>query len=127
MANQKPLISVFGATGAQGSRLLEISLPFGAPSSDICSLGGSVVAYLLNSNKYRVRGLTRNPNEQKAKDLTARGVEMVQADIANDSVDKLASALKGSYGAFLLTNFWDPSSMHKGELITSCVIHLHPS
>jgi len=77
--------------------------------------GGSVVDYLLESKKYRLRGVTRNASEEKAKKLTARGVEMVEANIATDSADKLASVLKGSYGAYLLTNFWDPSSMNKEE------------
>jgi len=90
----KKLITVIGATGMQG---------------------GSVVTHLLNSHKYLVRGVTRNTNEQKSKDLATRGVEMVQADIANDSVDKLAGVFKGSYGAYLLTNFWDPSTMNKEE------------
>jgi uncharacterized protein YbjT (DUF2867 family) len=89
------LITVFGATGAQG---------------------GSVITYLLNSNKYRLRGVTRNVNDQKAKDLSARGVEMVEANMATDSVEKLASVMKDSYGAYLLTNFWDPSSMNKEEV-----------
>jgi len=37
----------------------------------------------------------------------------VKADIVADSVDTLANAMKGSYGAFLVTNFWDPASMGK--------------
>jgi uncharacterized protein YbjT (DUF2867 family) len=91
-SNNKPIITVFGATGAQG---------------------GSVIDSLLASQLYQIRGVTRKVDDAKAASLASRGVEIVQGDIAADSVEKLSSALKGSYGAFLLTNFWDPSSMHK--------------
>jgi uncharacterized protein YbjT (DUF2867 family) len=54
------LITVIGATGAQG---------------------GSVVAAALKSGLYKVRGVTRNVNSEAAKGLSAKGVEMVAADV----------------------------------------------
>jgi uncharacterized protein YbjT (DUF2867 family) len=54
------LITVIGATGAQG---------------------GSVVAAALKSGLYKVRGVTRNVNSEAAKALSAKGVELVTADV----------------------------------------------
>ena len=54
------LLTVVGATGTQGSSLI-----------DAASEDGS----------FRIRGLTRNPSSEKAKALAAKGVEVVQADI----------------------------------------------
>ena len=53
------ILTVVGATGAQG---------------------GSVVASALKSGYYKVRGVTRNVESAAAKALTAKGVEMVTAD-----------------------------------------------
>jgi len=80
----KPLITVIGATGAQG---------------------GSVINFLLADGKWKVRGVTRNLNSDKAKALIERGIEMVQADVKNRS--EVINAFKGSYGVFAVTNFWD--------------------
>jgi len=90
----KKLVTVFGATGMQG---------------------GSVVTALLKDGKYAVRAITRKPDDDKSKKLAARGVQVVKADMLTDSVQALTEALKGSYGAFLMTNFWDPQSMGKEE------------
>jgi uncharacterized protein YbjT (DUF2867 family) len=93
MASNKRLITVFGATGNQG---------------------GSVVEALLKDGSFAVRGITRNPDSTQAKDLQKRGVEMVQADMVGP-MEKVADAMKGSYGAFLVTNFWDPKQMQIEE------------
>jgi len=85
----KNLITVFGATGMQG---------------------GSFINALLADGTFAVRGVTRKPTEAKAQELTKRGVQVVQGDIAGP-IEVLVEALKGSYGAFLMTNFWDPSLM----------------
>ena len=78
------LITVFGATGAQG---------------------GGVVRALLTGGKFKVRGVTRSVESKKAKELAAQGVEMVQANF--DEPESLHKAIAGSYGVFLVTNFWD--------------------
>ncbi|GBG65001.1 hypothetical protein CBR_g48749 [Chara braunii] len=87
---KKPIVVVFGATGAQG---------------------GSVVKYLLEDGKYAVRGVTRNVESEKSKKLAAMGVEMVTAD--QNNYDQVKAAFKDAYAAFVVTNFWDPSSMGK--------------
>ena len=78
------LITVFGATGAQG---------------------GGVVKALLAGGKFKVRGVTRSVESKKAKELASQGVEMVQANF--DEPESLHKAIAGSYGVFLVTNFWD--------------------
>lgn len=57
------LIVVVGATGAQGE---------------------SVVSTLLSNPSYKIRGITRNTKSEKAKSLTANGVEMVSADFNDE-------------------------------------------
>ncbi len=71
-------IAVFGATGSQG---------------------GSVVRYLKNNGKYRVRALTRNPAKYEGP-----ADEVVAANL--DDEQSLLEALKGVYGVFVVTNFW---------------------
>jgi nucleoside-diphosphate-sugar epimerase len=80
-------ITVFGATGSQGS---------------------SVINSLLKnaSNDFTLRGITRNADSDKSKALGARGVEMVQAN--GLLKDEVVLALKGSWGVFINTNSDDP-------------------
>jgi len=85
------LITVFGATGAQG---------------------GSVVEQLLKEGSWKVRAITRNLDSDKAKALRALGVEVVKGDV-NEA--DLLPFFKDAYAAFVLTNFWDPASMGKEE------------
>ncbi|KAH7077502.1 hypothetical protein BKA63DRAFT_508404 [Paraphoma chrysanthemicola] len=77
-------IVITGATGAQG---------------------GGVVNILLNTPGWEVRAVTRNPTSEKAKDLVARGVKIVQADV-NDIVS-LKNAFEGAHAIYGLTNFWE--------------------
>lgn len=83
----KQTLTVFGATGNQGS---------------------SVIHTVLNhpdiSAKYHLRGVTRDKNSAKSKALTAKGVEMVEADL-NDPVS-IEAALKDSYSAYINTDYW---------------------
>lgn len=58
-----PILTVIGATGAQGT---------------------SVVNHALKDGKYKVRAITRNVNSDKAKALASRGVEVVAADVNNE-------------------------------------------
>jgi uncharacterized protein YbjT (DUF2867 family) len=83
--NQKKIIAVFGATGAQG--------------------GGLARAILSDPNsEFSVRAITRATHSDKAKELEAMGAELVNADI--DNPEDLKRALEGAYGAFFVTFFW---------------------
>uniref|UniRef100_A0A452EK72 NmrA-like family domain-containing protein 1 n=2 Tax=Capra hircus TaxID=9925 RepID=A0A452EK72_CAPHI len=94
----KKIIAVFGATGAQG---------------------GSVARAMLEGKKYVVRALTRDVTRPKAQVLRDLGAEVVEGDL-NDKAS-VEAALKGAYGAFLVTNFWDHFSKEKevcqGEVV----------
>lgn len=76
--DQNKVIAVIGATGAQGS---------------------SVVNALKQQGLFTVRALTRNP---EAYDGPADEVRL--ADL--DRPETLTSAFEGAYGAFVVTNFW---------------------
>lgn len=82
----RPIITVFGATGAQG--------------------GGLVRALLSDPNRtFAIRAVTRRPDSPAALALAREGVEVVLADI--DDVASCVRALEGAHGAFLVTNFWE--------------------
>ncbi|CAE6430962.1 unnamed protein product [Rhizoctonia solani] len=83
-ATRKPLVAVCGATGAQGS---------------------SVIEYLLRDGGYRVRALTRNPDSTPAQQLKNRGVDVVRCDIGNPK--QVALAFEGAYAVYGVTNFWE--------------------
>jgi uncharacterized protein YbjT (DUF2867 family) len=85
MADTK-LITVFGATGAQGGGLVRAILEDQA--------GG-----------FTVRALTRNPDSDKARELRKLGAEVVAANI--DDPVGLDRAFAEAYGAYCVTFFWD--------------------
>ncbi|XP_071975775.1 nmrA-like family domain-containing protein 1 [Engystomops pustulosus] len=89
MASKK-IITVFGATGAQG---------------------GSVVGALLKDRSFAVRAVTRDASKPAAVKLKESGAEVVSADLDNEK--SLEAALNGAYGAFIVTNFWDHFSKDK--------------
>jgi uncharacterized protein YbjT (DUF2867 family) len=82
----KKIIAVVGATGAQG---------------------GGLCRAILNDRKggYRVRALTRDTESAKAKELAKLGADVVHADV--DDVESLKKAFHGVHGAFCVTFFWD--------------------
>jgi uncharacterized protein YbjT (DUF2867 family) len=83
--SEKKIISVVGATGAQG--------------------GGLVRAILADpAGGFTARALTRNTGSDKAKELARLGAEVVQADV--DDAESLKRAFKGAYGAYCVTFFW---------------------
>ena len=76
------LVTIFGATGAQG---------------------GPVARALIARGGYRVRGVTRNPDSEKAKALKASGIEVVKANL--DDATSVETAVQGAYGVFLITDY----------------------
>jgi hypothetical protein len=91
MENKK-IIAVTGATGAQG---------------------GGLVRAILNDphGGFAVRAITRNPDSDKARALAALGAEVVAADI--DDLESLKRAFAGAHGVFAVTNFWEHFSVEK--------------
>ena len=78
------------------------------------SQGGSVVNSILNdpttAKEFKIRGITRDPSKPNAKALEARGVECVAADL--NSKESVSQALKGAYGVFAVTNYWETMDEH---------------
>lgn len=89
---QRKIITVFGATGAQGGSLARAILQH--PESE-----------------FTVRAVTRAIHSDKAKELEAMGAEIVQADL--DDKASIVRALQGAYGAFFVTFFWAHFSPEK--------------
>ncbi|OJJ03428.1 hypothetical protein ASPVEDRAFT_84875 [Aspergillus versicolor CBS 583.65] len=93
------LVVITGATGTQG---------------------GSVARQLAKNPAWKVRGLTRNAQSTKARELKTLGVEMVTADL-NDA-RTLPEAFEGATAIFCVTFFWDIATTEgidaatKGEL-----------
>src|SRR6476660_3716633 len=77
LSNDKKLIAVIGATGQQG---------------------GGVLRALQASGQFKVRALTRNPDEHREL-----AEEVVAADLGKP--ETLKAAFEGAHGVFLVTNF----------------------
>lgn len=95
----KQIISVVGGTGAQG---------------------GGVVDALLASGQYAVRVPSRNPTSASAEALKGRGVQVVKGDLLEPG--SLQAAFEGAHGAFLVSNFWDPTQMQKETEIGNAAV-----
>ena len=88
----KPIITVFGATGAQG--------------------GGLARALLGDRDRhFAVRAVTRKPDSAAARQLVEAGAQVVLADL--DDGASVLRALEGAYGAFFVTSFWEHLSAEK--------------
>ncbi len=78
------ILTVFGATGRQGS---------------------SVIDYVLNdtelSRMFRLRAISRDPNSEKAQKLRAKHVEVVRGDVFD--LASLDAALRDTHTVFLVT------------------------
>jgi uncharacterized protein YbjT (DUF2867 family) len=86
------IITVFGATGAQG--------------------GGLARAILSDpQQRFRLRAVTRKPDSAAARALAGQGAEVVVADL--DDAASVRRALVGAHGAFCVTNFWEHFSPDK--------------
>lgn len=96
----KKIITVFGATGAQG--------------------GGLARAILNDKNsEFTVRAVTRDTGSDKAKALAAMGAELVSADL--DDPASVLKAMEGAYGAFCVTFFWAHFSAEKEMAEAKCM------
>ncbi len=85
-------IAVVGATGAQG--------------------GGLVRAILADEDGgFVARGLTRNAESDRARELIEMGAEVVEADL--DDVASLTAAFQGCHGAYCVTSYWEHFSPEK--------------
>lgn len=91
----KPLITIAGIAGKQGR---------------------SVAHTLLQSGRYRVRGITRRTDSPEALQLAAQGVELVSIPLDIGYKKQFSEAFRGSYGAFLLTPGIIPPATHELEL-----------
>ncbi|PPJ57406.1 hypothetical protein CBER1_01403 [Cercospora berteroae] len=65
--------------------------------------GGSVARHFLPHKDWRIRGITRNPNSPKAKQLAKQGVELAQADY--DDTQSLRKAFEGAHAIFAVTDY----------------------
>ena len=89
---EKKIIVVLGATGRQG--------------------GGLARAILADpQSEFAVRVVTRDPSSTKARELAARGAQIVAGDV--DDLESLRRAFDGAYGAYCVTFFWDHFSPEK--------------
>jgi len=90
------IATVFGATGTQGS---------------------SIIDAVLADGTFTARAVTRNPDSESSKALKARGVEVVKGDLKDKA--SIVKALQGTEVVFGVTNFWDPTvfpANPKGEI-----------
>jgi len=89
---EKKIIAIIGATGAQG--------------------GGLARAIAADPNGgFAARALTRKPDSDKARELAAKGAEVVAADL--DDFESLRKGFTGAHGVFCVTNFWEHFSPEK--------------
>lgn len=99
---EKPVVAVAGATGAQG---------------------GGLARAILNdpASPFAVRALTRNPASAKAQELASLGAEVVAADV--DDPASVARAFEGAYAAWCVTFFWDHFSPERELAQASAMAH----
>jgi uncharacterized protein YbjT (DUF2867 family) len=81
-ASDKPLITVVGALSKQGR---------------------SVVHSLLESGRYRIRGLTRRMDAPEAQSMAGLGVELRAVPLELGRTKDFVDAFRGAQGAFLVT------------------------
>ena len=91
----KPLITIVGVLGKQGR---------------------SAARTLLQSGRYRVRGLTRRVESPEALSLVEQGVELVRLPLDLGYKKDFVEAFRGSDGVFLMTPGIVPPATHEMEL-----------
>jgi uncharacterized protein YbjT (DUF2867 family) len=93
--NQKPLITIIGVLGKQGR---------------------SAARTLLQSGRYRVRGITRRVNSPQALRLVEQGAELVSIPLDLGYKKDFVEAFRGSDGVFMMTPGIVPPQTHEMEL-----------
>lgn len=93
--DDKPLITIVGVLGKQGL---------------------SVARTLLESGRYRVRGITRRINSLEAINLAEQGLELVDLPLDLGHKDCFVKAFRGSAGVFMMTPNIAPPAIHEMEL-----------
>jgi uncharacterized protein YbjT (DUF2867 family) len=91
----KPLITIVGVLGKQGR---------------------SAANTLLQSGRYRVRGITRRINSAEALNLIEQGVELVSLPLSLGYQKEYTEAFRGSHGVFMMTPSIAPPATHETEL-----------
>ncbi|KAL8290659.1 hypothetical protein RB600_006209 [Gaeumannomyces tritici] len=86
------IITVFGATGNQGGAIVD-----------------TFVSDPKLKEEWAVRGIARDVTKPAAQALAAKGVEVISADMNDES--SLVKALAGSYAVFAVTNYWETLDM----------------
>src|SRR3982074_1260947 len=66
---------------------------------------GGAVAQALQSSGFRLRGLTRKPERERAAALARHGVDVVKGDLDDEAT--LRRALAGAWGVFGVQNTWE--------------------
>jgi hypothetical protein len=85
-ASMSKLLVVVGATGGQGGSVLKAMREH-------------------SRHSFKIRGITRNTNSGKAKALSAQGIEMVAADLNDES--SLVQAFQGASAIFAVKDFYE--------------------
>jgi uncharacterized protein YbjT (DUF2867 family) len=83
MTNRDGVVLVTGATGRQG---------------------GSVVRHLQAQGGWKIRALTRNPNDEASRRLASQGVEIVKGDL--EDAASLGGAVNGAQAVYSVQDFW---------------------
>ncbi|KAG6377450.1 hypothetical protein JVT61DRAFT_15255 [Boletus reticuloceps] len=103
------IVTVFGATGTQGTAIV---VPILGSRVSPFPIGSSVVKALLADGTFTPRAVTRDANSEKALKLKQLGVEVVQGDVWD--VASLKNAMNGAEAVFGVTAFWDPTNFPQG-------------
>ncbi|MFD2581956.1 NmrA/HSCARG family protein [Pedobacter vanadiisoli] len=92
---EKPLITIVGVLGKQGL---------------------STARTLLESGRYRVRGITRRIDSSEAQHLAGLGAELIGIPLDLGYKKDFVEAFRGSYGVFMMTPSIAPPQTHEMEL-----------
>ncbi|GAB3783613.1 NmrA family NAD(P)-binding protein [Spirosoma horti] len=91
-AEDKPLITIIGVLGKQGS---------------------SAARTLIQSGQYRVRGITRRTDSPEAINLARQGVELINLPLELGYQQAFVKAFRGSAGLFMMTPNIAPPATHE--------------